>query len=364
MKKCILIVPALEPRKDFPEFIDELLQLDIGPVLVVDDGSGKKYRNMFRAVNARKNCTVLYHEKNYGKGSALKTAIHWCMEHYSGYRGIITVDCDGQHRPKDVKAVYDEFLKRDDRSIVLGIRALDTNETPELSRLGNSISAWMMRVLYSIDLPDTQTGLRAFPASMVEWLLEVNGDHYEYELNVLIAAKKKNYEFVEVEIDTVYFRRNVDSHYRPFTDSIHIGRVMVRGLVKYFTSSLVSTVLDLSLFTLLTKIFFSHLPLSVRILMGTLIARVFSSLLNYSINRRLVFSQNTKFYPTMLRYYTVWVVQVTTSISFVWLLTALTGIDEVFVKMFVDSCLAIISYQVQLRWVFKGEDPSNDGSGD
>lgn len=353
LKRCVLIVPALEPNKDFIGFIDELLALHLGPIVVVDDGSGVKYRKVFRTLCLKENCTVLFHEKNKGKGASIKTAIRWCLNHFSEFMGVITVDCDGQHRPKDVKAVYDKLVAVAEDNLVLGVRAFDEEITPKLSRTGNRIASSVMRAIYSIDLADTQTGLRGFHRSMLDWLLTVRGDRYDYELNVLIEAKKANISFTLVPVDTVYFRGNIESHYRPFADSLYIARIMARGLLRYFASSLTSSALDLTLFILLTKLIFANLPLSSRILLGTLIARIFSSMLNYMINRRIVFSQDTRFYPTMLRFYTLWVCQLSVSCLLVLTFTALSGIDEVFIKMMVDVCLALISYQVQLRWVFK-----------
>ena len=55
----------------------------------------------------------------------------------------------------------------------------------------------------------------------------------------------------------------------------------------------------------------------------------------------------------MLKFYTVWICQLSISYSLVLALTAASGIDEVFIKMLVDAVLALFSYQVQLRWVFK-----------
>ncbi len=346
-------MPAFEPRKNFPDFIDELNELHIGPIVVVDDGSGSKCRRLFRAVAEKENCTVLYHEKNRGKGAAFKTAMRWTLDHFIAIKGVITVDCDGQHRPEDVRAVYERLLSSPADHLVLGVRSFEGEGTPELSRTGNRISSSVMKALYSIDLTDTQTGLRGFHYDMLPWLLTVRGEHYDYELNVLIEAKKQGYSFSLVDIATVYFRGNIDSHYRPFADSLHIARIMAKGILRYFASSLTATGLDILLFTLMTKLVFAQLPLSSRLLLGTLIARIFSSLLNYTINRRIVFSQDTRFYPTMFRFYTLWVCQVSVSYGLVLAFTALTGFDEVFVKLCVDAVLALFSYQVQMRWVFK-----------
>lgn len=357
MERCVLIIPALQPRRDFADFVDELLQLHIGPVVVVDDGSGKQYRKLFRSINARENCFVIYHERNYGKGAAIKTGIRWSLEHFYRFKGVITVDCDGQHLAEDVKAVYDKLVELDEDDLVLGIRAFDSEDTPRMNLRGNRVASRMMHMIYGIELRDTQTGLRGFSYAQLDWLMAVGGDGYDYELNVLIEAKKRSVNFNLVDVATVYFRRNADSHYRPFTDSLRIAVIMAKGLVKYFASSLMSTGVDLLLFTLLTKFFFSHMVLPIRILLATIIARIFSSMVNYSINKRLVFSSDAT-WESMSRYYAVWGCQVCVSMMLVMVLTHASGIDEVFVKMAVDACLALISYQVQLRWVFK--DPNHE----
>lgn len=357
MERCVLIIPALQPRKEFGAFVDELLQLHIGPVVVVDDGSGKQYRNQFRAINAKENCFVIYHESNYGKGAAIKTGMQWCLDHFYHFKGVITVDCDGQHLAKDVKAVYDKLITLDDDDLVLGVRSFDSEDTPRMNLRGNRVSSKMMKMIYGIELTDTQTGLRGFTYPSLEWLKEIGGDGYDYELNVLIEAKKRSINFNLVEAETVYFRGNVNSHYHPVADSLRIARIMAKGVVQYFASSLTSTGVDLLLFTLLSKFFFSHMHLSVRIMMATIIARIFSSVVNYSINKRLVFSQDTSM-ESMGRYYTVWGCQVCVSVLLVMLFTHISGIDEVFIKMAVDACLALISYQLQLRWVFK--DPNHE----
>ncbi|MBQ1251562.1 MAG: bifunctional glycosyltransferase family 2/GtrA family protein [Firmicutes bacterium] len=357
MERCILIVPALEPRKEFSDFVDELLQLNIGPVVIIDDGSGKKHRNQFRAINAKENCTVLYHEHNYGKGAAIKTGIKWSLDHYYSFKGIITVDCDGQHLLKDVKAVYDKLISVDDDNLVLGVRDFEHDEIPRMNLYGNRVASKMMKTLYSIDLNDTQTGLRGFTYPCLEWLMEIPGDGYDYELNVLIESKKKGISFHLVDVDTVYFRRNIDSHYQPFADTWKITKIMAKGIVRYFASSLTSTAVDFFLFIVLTQFFFSHMHMSLRIMLATIIARIFSSVVNYSLNKNLVFSQNTSM-ESMGKYYTVWGCQVCVSIMLVMLFTHLTGLDEVFIKLPVDACLALISYQLQLRWVF--HDPSHE----
>ena len=92
MRVCI-VIPAYEPGGEFVPYAQEVLAAGLGPVLVVDDGSGPAYAPVFAAL-AEMGCTVLTHEQNRGKGAALKTALRWYGAHEDGCAGIVTADCD------------------------------------------------------------------------------------------------------------------------------------------------------------------------------------------------------------------------------------------------------------------------------
>ena len=56
-------------------------------------------------------------------------------------------------------------------------------------------------------MKDTQTGLRAFTTNMIPFMLEIEGQRYEYEMNVLLTASKA-FPILEVPIETVYINDN------------------------------------------------------------------------------------------------------------------------------------------------------------
>lgn len=62
---------------------------------------------------------------------------------------------------------------------------------------------------------DTQTGLRAFSVSRIPMMLEMQGERYEYEINVLLYATRRKIPIQEVEIATVYLDGNQTSHFNP-----------------------------------------------------------------------------------------------------------------------------------------------------
>ncbi len=95
--------------------------------------------------------------------------------------------------------------------------------------------------------PDTQTGLRGYPASMLPWLRSVRGERYEYELNLLLEAKQAGYAIESVDIATVYLDHNSGSHFRPLADSVRIYAPLLKFLASSFAAFLVDTVVFLLL---------------------------------------------------------------------------------------------------------------------
>jgi len=85
-------------------------------------------------------------------------------------------------------------------------------------------------------------------------------------------------------------------------------------------------------------------------------ARIISSAVNFMLNRRLPHIQNTKISSTMPKYYTLLVCQLMISYLCVYYLHTLTSVDEKLFKVIVDMILALFSYQIQTRWVFRNND--------
>lgn len=346
----VVIIPSLEPDEKLVPYIHKLLSSGIKDIIVVNDGSSKECDRIFDEISSIESCHVLTHEINLGKGAAIKTALKYYKENKDGFSGVITVDADGQHLVPDVLRIAKAMEENPD-SLVLGCREFG-NETPSKSLYGNRITSFAMKLFYGISLSDTQTGLRGIPNSMIDGLLGVRGTRYEYELNMLIFAKGHCVPFVTIPIETIYFNNNEKSHYRPIIDSARIFVRVISGLIGFSASAICAAFLDISMYGVLTKVVLANFPLFWMLLIAFLSARIISSALNFALNRRLPVSQNKNIRDTIPKYYTLVVIQMIVSFLSIYLLCAHTGIDELIIKIIVDCVLGLISYQIQLRWVF------------
>ena len=259
--KTALLIPAYQPKDNFSSFLSLFKGDEFDYFLVIDDGSGEKYRDIFVDAMGETCFKIISYPQNKGKGFAIKTGIEYLRGLENGPDIIITCDCDGQHLYEDVLRLRDEAKENGD-SLILGVRGLNSSDIPWKSKVGNRISSSYVAMVTGLEMDDVQTGLRAIPKKMFDLALNVKGSRYEYELNFLLEAIKVG-GLRCITIQTIYENNNVDSHFRPFRDTI---RIYHASLVRLLIGAL-SLGVDFGFFAL----FSSFLPSSMKEGIGQLL---------------------------------------------------------------------------------------------
>lgn len=227
----IILIPAYKPDQSLLRLAHALKTQDPGAeILVIDDGSGSTYAPIFTELRLD-GATVHTHPVNRGKGAALRTGIEWARANRPG-EILVTADADGQHLPQDIFRVgvrAESLAASGQRAIVLGVRTLpdpdageEGTKVPLRSRVGNSATVGFFALATGKHVADTQTGLRAFTPQILDWLLQIPGDKYEYEFSMLLRATRAEVELVQVPIVKVYEPGNPTGHFRPLQDSARI----------------------------------------------------------------------------------------------------------------------------------------------
>lgn len=217
------IIPALNPDDKLIKIVDNLRE-NFSEIIVVNDGSINN--DIFDKLKDYQECIILTHKENLGKGKALKTAFSYYKDNLiTKYDGIITLDADGQHKVSDVIKISKVLSKND--NFILGTRLFNTKNTPWRNKIGNRITSRVFKWIYGIYLKDTQTGLRARPNRLIPFLLTIDGDRFEYEINELIELVRKKEKIDEVDIETVYLSdSNKKSHFKALKDSYKIYKLL------------------------------------------------------------------------------------------------------------------------------------------
>lgn len=215
MQKIWILIPAYKPDEKLLLLTQKLIA-DF-PVLVVDDGGGEAYGALFEKVQAM-GALVLHHQVNRGKGAALKTGIAHLLQR-EDCLGAVTADADGQHTPEDIARIA-EAMQQEPDAMIIGGR--DFSQMPPRSKTGNTITRFFFRLCTGLAISDTQTGLRGLPYALFDKLLQVSGDRYEYEMNMLLALKLWKTPYREISIQTVYLDNNSSSHFNALRDGMRV----------------------------------------------------------------------------------------------------------------------------------------------
>jgi glycosyltransferase involved in cell wall biosynthesis len=123
------------------EFARLFAELGCTEAYNLDGGSGEAYKPIFMEV-AEAGCRVMTHERNRGKGSALKTGFQYIKDTGEA-GGIVCADSDGQHLPEDIMKIADALDGRE-RHFVLGSSRF-TGKVPLRSRFGNDNESFHFR---------------------------------------------------------------------------------------------------------------------------------------------------------------------------------------------------------------------------
>ena len=317
-----------------PQIVQALAGRSFESIVVVDDGSGPEYAGIFAACAA----ALLRHEKNLGKGAALRTGIAHVLAIHPDC-GVVTADADGQHHPDDIVLVAARLAREPDR-LVLGARGFE-GAVPGRSRFGNWLSRIVFRLLLGQKLGDTQTGLRGIPRRLLPQLAAMTSTGYEFEVDMLTAAKHLSIPIVEEPIRTIYQRGNPNSHFNPLKDSMRIGFVLAR----FTMLSLATAALDNLVFLLAIRAALAPAPAQI-------IGRAAAVLVNYPLARRAVFLSKEPHRSTLARYLALVAASGFLSFQLMTLFERALGLTVLESKIAAESALFIVNFMVQRDWVF------------
>ncbi len=356
LRAIAVVVPSFNPDENLVATIESLVAEGFVDFVVVDDGSEVASKLHVQAASKLPGVTLITHERNQGKGAALKTAYKSILNRELKPIGAVAVDSDGQHLAEDVLRVAELLLSQAEResSAIFGVRDFHSTAVPWKSKLGNLISSGLVGILFGKWIKDTQTGLRAFSLSELEEQIQVPGARYEYEMNALLKLLNRSIPLTQVPISTVYLDvSNTRSHFRPIRDSIKVVSRILVSFVKFSFSSLSSAAFDIGMFTLIVNSVYEGNPNAAEITVSVFVARLFSSLLNFYVNKKVVFGSKASHRKTMAKYFSLAVANFIASALGVIALDHLMNGHLVWAKIITDTLLFFASFLVQRRWVFK-----------
>jgi len=339
-----VIIPAYRPDESLLQLIGALCEKPIPVIVLVDDGSGSDYREIFRRAEEFEKVRLVRHAVNLGKGAALKAGINYAMCAFPELQGVVTADADGRHHPDDIEQVADRLAAEPDR-VILGTRTF-RGDVPLRSRVGNVVTRTVMRALVGQHVSDTQTGLRGIPAFLLPHMLRLEANGYDFELDMLIAVRRQAIRIAEVPIRTIYEADNRTSHFNPLIDSMKIYFVLLR----FSSVSLMTAALDMLVFYLAYRRLGN---VAASQALGRLLAVAF----NYSMVRRAVFFSKSRHLSVLPEYLLLVCLSGAASYAGIQLLNSRFHVQLLPAKLLVETLLFFANFAIQRDFIF-GKSPA------
>ena len=196
--EIVIVIPAYNEGGMIRPVVESLLQLHLGTVIIVDDGSAIPVSHSIRDLPV----IVLRHRTNLGQGAALQTAFTYAKKLNPSI--LITFDADGQHDVKDIPAMIAP-LQQQKADIVLGSRFLTeggTGITPgkkfvlKLARIINFMLSGLL-------LSDAHNGFRALNRKALE-KIELTENRMAHASEILFETHRHRLRYCEVPVHIRY----------------------------------------------------------------------------------------------------------------------------------------------------------------
>lgn len=336
-----ILIPAYRPGPQLPALVEELIQKGASRIVIVDNASGPDYAAIFDRCAAFPQVRILRNHRNLGKGASLKAGMRYLLESGPGGCGVVTADADGQHHPDDILETA-RVLAQNPECLVLGSRKFE-GPVPLRSRVGNNCTRVLVRLILGQRLQDSQCGLRGIPVKLIPYLLELPSNAYEFELDVLVAAKHLGLSVIEQSIRTIYEPGNPSSHFDPIRDSMKIYFVLFR----FSLLSLLTAALDNLVF------YFAYHGLAI-VLSAQAISRGAAMLFNYRAARKAVFLSHEPHKVLFPRYISVVLASGAASYGLIRLLGYFFSIGAIPAKIIAESLLFALNFVLLRDFVFTG----------
>ncbi len=194
--KLSIVIPIYNEEKTLTTIIDKVLATPYDKeIILIDDFSTDGTRDILKEYEGRKEFQVLYHERNRGKGAALRTG-------FEGATGDVVViqDADLEYNPEDYGVLLEPIL--DDRAdVVYGSRFLGGPHRVLFfwHYQGNKFLTTVSNMFTNLNLTDMETGYKVFTLEVAKTIkLKCNRFGFEPEFTNKVA--KNNFRIYEVPI--------------------------------------------------------------------------------------------------------------------------------------------------------------------
>lgn len=195
MEKISVLIPVYNEKDSLLELLKRVEAVNFGlekEIILIDDYSTDGTKELYAQILHK----ILYHEKNQGKGAALRTGLKEATGDI-----IIIQDADLEYNPEDYVPLV-EHIKNDEADVVYGSRFADKRNKGNflfLSFVANKTLTLMTQILFGTKLTDMETCYKAFKSEVIKDV-EIKSNRFDFEPEITAKVLKKKVRFHELPI--------------------------------------------------------------------------------------------------------------------------------------------------------------------
>ena len=199
--KLNVIIPCYNEKNTIEIIIDKVLKVNIEPhkkkIIIIDDHSNDGSRDILKKYENKNDMEILYHEKNYGKGKAIRSGLAKVEE------GLVLIqDADLEYNPRDYKKLLKPFEEAK-ADVVYGSRFLGGQDYSRIHYfwhfIANKILTFFCNFFTNLNMTDMETGYKVFKKENID-KIELLEDSFGIEPELTIKLAKQKLRFFEVPI--------------------------------------------------------------------------------------------------------------------------------------------------------------------
>ena len=204
--KLSIVIPCYNESTTIRDIITAVKGADLGEIeiIVVDDGSTDGTRDILRDEIAAQVDRVIFHERNCGKGCAMRTGIA------AATGEIVAVqDADLEYDPRELKFVMQPIIEGK-ADIVYGSRFMGSHPHRVLyfwHRVGNMVLTLLSNMFTNLNLTDMETCYKVFRREVIQGI-QIEENRFGFEPEITAKLARKRHIFYEVGIS--YYGRTYE----------------------------------------------------------------------------------------------------------------------------------------------------------
>ena len=203
MKKVSIIIPVFNEKDTLRLLLEKVEQANFAglekEIIMVDDCSNDGTTDILKELS--QNYKVLFHEKNQGKGAAIRTAVKEATGDF-----VVIQDADLEYLPDD----YDKLLPlliNNEADVVYGSRFLNVENSKNFilkNKIANKFLTLLTNILFGATITDMETCYKAFKREFIQGIT-IKSDRFDFEPEITAKVMKQKARLKEVPIS--YFGR-------------------------------------------------------------------------------------------------------------------------------------------------------------